>query len=153
MADYQESQIAGKKWRRCAAIEISNPPARGTPLVTFRESDVVLIDGKYNTLGTDSIVASYDPTAVIDLVDPESLQPLGKTVSEQEIYLILFSKYIAVAKARDERVMKALQDAAQAAERMAADAARRLAEAQAAIDAAQAAQPPTPTPEVTPTPV
>lgn len=164
MADYQESQIAGKKWRRCAAIEISNPPAPSTPLVTFRESDVVLIDGKYNTLGTDTISAAYDPAAVIELVDPETLEPLGKTVSEQEIYLCLFSKYIAAAKARDARVIQGLQDAAAAAQMASEAAAQRLAAAQAAVDAAQAAEAAAeaaarasqlaafpPTPETTPT--
>lgn len=150
MADYQESQIAGKKWRRCSRIEISNPPAPGTPMVTFTESDVVLIDGKYNTLGTDSIMAGYDPTAVIELVDPETLQALGQVVSEQEIYLMLFSKYIAVAKARDARLVKALEDAAQSAQHAADAAAQRLADAQAAITAAQAAATPAPTPAPAP---
>jgi len=150
MADYQESQVAGKKWRRCSRIEISNPPAPGTPMATFTESDVVLIDGKYNTLGTDSIMAGYDPTAVIELVDPETLEPLGKSVSEQEIYLMLFSKYIAVAKARDARQVKHLQDQAAAAQRDAEAAAQRLAAAQAAIDAATPA--PAPTPAPTPAP-
>lgn len=105
MPNYQESQVDGTKWRRCERIEIANPSAPETPRITFFERDVIGIDG--NVVGVAgnapnaALSVQYDQNAVIDLYDPETLEPTGQTITHAQLYVMLFSAYMTTAVARD----------------------------------------------------
>jgi len=43
----------------------------------------------------------YVPSAVIEILDPATNNPTGETITQQNLYNILYSLYIATAKARD----------------------------------------------------
>lgn len=123
MADYKETTAMGKKYRRCNSIRINNPLAPSTPSVYFDEEDVVLMEGiDPIKVSAGMFGCGFDPSAQIELLDTDTLEPLGPTISEGELYVILFSKYIAAAKARDAQMaaMRAEYEARLAAEAAAA---------------------------------
>ena len=101
MADYQEATLTGTEWRRARLVQINNERAT-PPTITFSE-EVVTILSNGRTVSTDGgqIVVSYDPTAIIDLYDPATLQKIGATITHQELYGILFGAYFTSATARD----------------------------------------------------
>lgn len=101
MADYKEAIVEGKKWRRCNSIHVDNPVAPGVPYLSFQEQDVIEIDGKVTQVGMDNCSIMFNPANMVELVDPDTLEPTGDSVPEGYVYLVLFSKYLATAKARD----------------------------------------------------
>lgn len=102
MADYRQAQLSGTKWRRCCGIDIHNPynkPAQ----VNFREQDVVLIDDKTVQLDTGNITITVVPEKTFPLIDPTTGLHTGTSVSHAEVYVILYSAYLAEAVERDQR--------------------------------------------------
>lgn len=101
MADYKETTISGKKWTRCVVVTIHNK-RNAIPTIDFREQVVEIIDGKEKLSASGNIFCDFNPSNVIELVDPETLLPTGQTVLEYDVYLALFSRYLQAAKVRDE---------------------------------------------------
>ena len=110
MADYKETQIAGKQWKRCFEVKVENPLAPAVPKAIFYEQDVIEIAGKNVTIRADQVEMSFDINGTITIVNPDTLGPTGDTVPESMLYVLLFSKYIEAAKARDaEQAIKAAE--------------------------------------------
>lgn len=108
MADYREQQGTVKAWRRCRSIMINNPYNQPSQIhVRFDEEDMVSFqDG--TTMKTGGMMPSFltvpfDPAKVITMVDTETLQPTGATMTFAEVYQILFSAYITCATERDQQ--------------------------------------------------
>lgn len=109
MADYQESQVNGTKWRRCFQLAVRNtlstdPENPSIPSIQFYEEDVMLADGKATRLLEASCSVSYDPSAVVNVYDQSTLQPTGETFTHADLYKMLFSAYLETALARDQEV-------------------------------------------------
>lgn len=105
MADYKESQISGKKYRRCNSIRINNHIAPHTPSVYFDEQDVVYVEDEDPIVMPGGMFGTqFNPANVIEILNTETLEPTGATIHEGELYVILFSKYIAAAKERDNQL-------------------------------------------------
>ncbi len=102
MADYKESLISGKKWQRCNRIQIENP-YNGSKYINMVEEEIADIgDGiMVNTPKGNIIEPFADPAAVVNLINPETGESLGSTVTYQDIYVILHSLYIQLATQRD----------------------------------------------------
>ena len=102
MANYNETPVVGSTWTRCANIYISNMYGV-TPVITFGEQQLVVLDTLspmvVNT--NQSCFTEFDPTAEIVILDPATGTPTGQTVTQQQLYDILYSLYIATAQARD----------------------------------------------------
>ena len=112
MANYKEELLTGQSWVRCKDIIISNPlegtelnvvTAQAlTPEVYFKEEKVVMLEGKKVVLGSSSCTAAFNPiSGSIPLLNPQTGEPLGTSVSHAELYTILFSLYIQTALERD----------------------------------------------------
>ena len=102
MADYQETTIAGKAWKRAWQIVIANTLG-GAPMVRYEEEAVINFDdGKQIRQMAGGFGYTVDPLAEISLVDVETLLPTGETVPVALVHQALFSDYITRAKARDE---------------------------------------------------
>ena len=101
--NYKESTVTGTKWNRCAGVNIHNPLAPDVATVNFNEQEILLIDGKAIAIGNGNLYSVFDPASMIDLIDPDTLEPTGQQVPEGMVYLALFSKYMACAKARDDK--------------------------------------------------
>lgn len=102
MSGYLETEVAGTTYIRCKEITIYNPINK-TPIVAYKEEKVVALgDQQVLTVPVpSSLNKTYDPTQSIDIIDPETLLPTGNTIMMAEIYVLLFSAYLAAAKERD----------------------------------------------------
>lgn len=101
MTDYKESEVIGKKWRRCFQLAVHNHRGN-SPSIQFFEEDVMTVDESVLRLGEVSCSVAYDPEAMVEIYDPETLEPTGDTFTHAQLYGMLFSAYIDTAFKRDE---------------------------------------------------
>lgn len=110
--NYKQSDITGTTWTRCRAITINNPlPGKGpVDIVTSQPigPNCVFIEESALTVGTETLTfdsggcqTTYVPDSVISLLDPATGNPTGETVTQEKLYQILYSLYLATAIARD----------------------------------------------------
>lgn len=104
MANYNETPVVGSTWTRCSNIYIANSYGV-TPTITFGEQQLIAIENQpplvVNT--NTSCSTEFQASANIQILDPATGDPTGQTVTQQELYNILYSLYIATAKARDNQ--------------------------------------------------
>ena len=110
--NYKQTTISGTSWTRCRTVTITNPlpghgPVQGItgveqgPTAFFQEEKVVSIDGVQSTSDTGSCRKAFDPVATIPMLNPETGEATGATVTHAELYAILFSLYMQTAVERD----------------------------------------------------
>jgi len=110
--NYNENNVSGTSWTRCRTVTINNPlPGKGPidfltsqpagPNCVFNEETAVALDTETLTYDSGACQQKYVSTNVIQLLDPATNNPTGQTVTQQQLYNILYSLYIATAKARD----------------------------------------------------
>lgn len=101
MSNYSEQTVAGTEWTRCKRIVISNPLA-GQQEIRYDE-ETVLTTSAGQTLKTAQgyLTVPFDSGAVIDLYDPETGKATGQTITQGEMYALVYSAYLTAAKARD----------------------------------------------------
>lgn len=100
MADYKAQEITGTAWQRCHKVTVLNN-RNSTPTITFDEQKVYLMPDREVVLNVDSCSATFDPSGVIEIRDPNTNQKTGQTVTQAELYGIVYSLYLQTAEARD----------------------------------------------------
>lgn len=105
MANYQETEVAGSSYIRSHAVHLHNPlDAPG--LALFEEQRVYnLSDGKVVTEVAGSVGDVFDPNTAgttFPILNPKTGEPIGGTSTYIEVYTLLHSLYIFLAKRRDE---------------------------------------------------
>ena len=100
MAEYKESQITGSEYTRCNQVVISNPLGE-TPQIQFHESRVVKMADRHLTETQGVLQIAFDADKEVPLLNPETLEPTGQSMTMQQMYVALFSAYIQAAVARD----------------------------------------------------
>lgn len=102
MPNYKESTITGTSYTRANTVTIHNP-LNAIPSIHITEESVVQVGDKSILLPVASghLYGPFNPSNQIALLNPNTLEPTGQTMTEQEVYIALFSKYIAMAQARD----------------------------------------------------
>ena len=102
MANYNETSVVGNTWTRCSNIYIGNI-YNVTPTITFGEQQLIVLDNIPPMVvnSNTNCSADFDATANIEILDPTTGNATGQTVTQQQLYNILYSLYIATAKARD----------------------------------------------------
>lgn len=103
MADYKTQEISGSSWQRCYKVTVLNN-RNSTPTITFEEQKVYLMPDREVVLNVDSCSATFDPAGVIDLRNPETGDKVGHTITQAELYAIIYSLYMQTAEARDNRI-------------------------------------------------
>ena len=107
MANYNETPVVGSTWTRCSNIYIANPYGVNAS-ITFGEQQLIVLENQdplvVNT--NTSCMAVYNATADILMLDPATGNPTGQTVTQQELYNILYSLYVATAAQRDLQTNK-----------------------------------------------
>jgi hypothetical protein len=101
MPNYNESIVTGSEYTRCNTICITNPYGK-TPSVQFGEERAAVLGADrviFEPLG--SISEAFDPAKVIPLLDPNTGLPTGVEATYGDVYIMIFSAYLAAAKARD----------------------------------------------------
>lgn len=119
--DYKESPLIGTTWQRCRAVTISNPHSSlkksiqdpngppmtmkqvpMTPEVFFQEETAMALpDGRVLLQDVGSCREEFSAAGSFPLLNPATGEALGVTMSHQELYVALFSLYMATATARD----------------------------------------------------
>ena len=97
---YKNSEVTGTEYLRARMVEVHNQLGV-LPHVAFIEERVTLLPGRTITAVTGTLSQPYSADAVIDLLDPETQEPLGATMTMGQIMVALYSMYIALAVARD----------------------------------------------------
>lgn len=100
MADYREQPVDGKTWRRCRRLDIINDS--DSQFVLFHEEDVAQVGGQVFKTPLSYLRKDFNPTGEIPLVNPLTGELTGQVVTEQELYVMLYSAYIKTAKERDD---------------------------------------------------
>lgn len=99
-ADYRGELITGKRWRRAVEVVIANPYL-GVPHIWFKEEVVTDLDGRKSTMSVGVLGTDVDLTEPIALVNPETGEALGTSVTHMDVYVALYSLYRALGATRD----------------------------------------------------
>lgn len=100
MPNYRETAASGTQWQRCAAIVITNPYG-GTPSIRMDEETIAMMGGEKFIKSVGCIESQFNPAEIIPLINPETGEALGQTMTFMEMYVALHSLYLAKATARD----------------------------------------------------
>lgn len=98
--NYKETIESGQVWTRCNRVEIINPLDRN-PSVNMFEETVISIAGESITRPGRMLSKSFSATDVVQLVNPATGELLGASVSHQDLYVILYSLWLATAQEHD----------------------------------------------------
>lgn len=102
MADYKETEVAGTSWQRFSRVVIENP-RNGAPSVLCVEQRVTNLGEDQPEIIQDigNLGFPFDPAAVIPVVNPETMEPTGETITGMDIYVGIYSYVMMMAAARD----------------------------------------------------
>ena len=106
MARYKELPItSGAAYVRARTVTCDNP-LDGNPSISFREQRVVVVDDGAGTLNVQDIgdfraeMSASNVATEFQLVDADNV-PTGGTMTYQQVYGILQSLYMHLARQRD----------------------------------------------------
>lgn len=98
-ANYRETTTTGTTWTRCTRVVVNND-LNEQPYVLFFEQQVFNVGGSMvKDLGV--LRQNFDPEAVIPLINPQTGEATGATITQAEAYAVLYSAYLQAAMARD----------------------------------------------------
>jgi len=99
---YKPSEVAGVEYTRAHQIVIDNRAPDQPPTITFFEERVLnAANGERRRFPQGQLRVGYDPAAEIPLLNPQTGEDTGATLSLPEIYAAVYSIYMHAAKARD----------------------------------------------------
>jgi hypothetical protein len=96
-----QQPISGESFTRCPQIVVDN--RLGTaPTVTFHQERVIgLADGATTKAPMQPVVMAFDPTAEIPIINPETGEHTGQTMTQAEVYAAVYSAYLATVAPPD----------------------------------------------------
>lgn len=101
MADYKETAVSGIEWQRGCRVIIENPSGEA-PYIVFIEEMATNLNGKVITRPLlSNLKVAFDPVKTFPAFDPVTLTQTGDTYTQQQVYDIMFSLYMATALERD----------------------------------------------------
>lgn len=106
MANYQETTLNGTSYVRSNHIIVSNP-LDGVKAISFMEEQVLNLEGEQVIRPKGGIQEPFTEDNLLSefpLLNPETGEPLGTSVTYQQVYVTLYSLYMYLAKRRDESV-------------------------------------------------
>ena len=103
MSDYKESTVAGTSWQRACRVVVENP-LNGVPSIMFVEEQAINMGTEIITRPVANLSCSFDPVATFPALDPETNLPVGRDITHGEVYGLLYSLYMDLAKKRDAQV-------------------------------------------------
>lgn len=94
-----QKPIAGESYIRCSQVVIDNRLGVA-PSVTFHRESVLGIDGgavMRQPMSPREMV--FGPAAAVPILNPETGEPTGQTVTHGEIYALIYSAFVAAEAA------------------------------------------------------
>lgn len=86
--------VAGESYRRCNQVIIDNP-YDGAPSITFAQETIFGAGGAVSHMPMQGIRVAFDPAATIPVINPETGQPTGQTITHAALYAMIYSAFIA----------------------------------------------------------
>lgn len=108
MSNYNESQVAGTQWRRASDVHIRNNYGT-TPTITFTEERITKLENHIVSQQTSVLTEAFDQAKEIELINPSTGELIGISVTHMELYIMLHSLYIQLAKKRDQLALQTEQ--------------------------------------------
>ena len=99
--NYKQTNETGTVYTRCYQVSIDNGLNKN-PIVSMHEEEVFTIGTNTITRPGRFLQKSYNASEVIELVNPETGEPIGQSVSHQELFVMMYSLWLATAKEHDE---------------------------------------------------
>lgn len=103
MANYQETTLAGTAYTRASEVYIIN--REDAKSIMFQEQRVVTLDdGEVIRRSAGQVVSPFTPEnagTAIPLLNPETGESLGASMTYEELYVALYSLYLKLAQERD----------------------------------------------------
>ena len=94
-----QQPVAGESYVRCPQVVIDNRLGR-TPVVTFHREQVIGITGStVQRYPLPPRPLPFDPAASVPVIHPETGEPTGATITQGELYALVFSVFIAAETA------------------------------------------------------
>lgn len=103
MPNYNESTVSGTSWQRCHTVTVRNPLG-GTPKIEFAEERVIALEGEDMRTWVAGCEKNFSPSETFPLLDTQTNQPTGQTMSHADLYQALHSLYMQTARERDTAV-------------------------------------------------
>ncbi len=100
MSNYNESNVSGQSWNRCFKIEVDNPYDKPPTCKMFEEEIIVVGDKSVSTISR-IFSPEINMSDTIALINPITGEPIGASITHQDLYVALFSLYINTAVAQD----------------------------------------------------
>lgn len=100
MPNYMESSVVGTQWRRACRVLIENP-LNDLPSIMFVEENALSLADDVHTSICANLNAPFDSAVSFPVLDPATDLPVGRDATHGEIYALLYSLYMSLAKARD----------------------------------------------------
>ena len=101
---FNQKTVNGESWTRAKRLVFENPLS-GTMMLRFMEEEAIVIGEKVIREPAGSIdlefKAAEDFMGMIDIMDPETGELTGSSISYQELYAIMYSAYIQQVKKRN----------------------------------------------------
>jgi len=102
MANYQETTVSGESYVRCNYVKINNGMA--SKIISFQEEKIINLEDEtiIKNLGSVSEEFKAENAATeFPLLNPETGEDTGATMSYQNLYVGLYSLYLYLAQVRD----------------------------------------------------
>jgi len=100
-SEYKATTVEGQKYNRAHTIIFFNP-LDGMPSGEFQREDVIVIDGKKIKVPDKKVPIVFNPAKPIDIINPETGELTGSTVTMAELFAILYSLFVQEATVFDE---------------------------------------------------
>ena len=100
MADYKATTTTVASWQRCYRIVIENA-LNAVPRMDCLEEVVTVTDGHAVREIVPGCAMTFNPAAVVPLRDPVTGDPTGQTMTQAEMYAVMYSAYRHAADERD----------------------------------------------------
>lgn len=89
-----QKPLAGESYTRCPQVVIDNRIGKA-PTVTFsREQVFGTADGSVMRQPLPPNVLAFNPQASVPVIDPETGEPTGATITQGELYALVFSVFV-----------------------------------------------------------
>lgn len=97
-----QTPFAGESYVRCPQVVVDNRLG-ATPAVTFHRETVIGIAGGgvlRQALSPREMI--FDPAAEVPVLNPETGEPTGETITQGALYALIFSVFVAAETAQPE---------------------------------------------------
>lgn len=103
--NYKESTIIGTEYQRSRLVQIHNQLGV-TPHIAFIQENVTVLPTKTISQDIGQISCPYKPDKEIPLVNPDTNEPLGTSMTQQQVMLAIYSLWFQLAIELDTPVIE-----------------------------------------------